>query len=91
MEKPGLPLEFAKTFLAASTCDTLVDYDFGDSEVFWKRNGRGVAIGYFGRTSSVYVNETRQFAATSFEDEEADELEDLGHNGKFERNDTVDR
>ncbi len=88
--KTVMPLDYAKTFLAASTRDVLKDHAFGDSEVFWLRDGRQIAFGYFGRSKSVSIKETKQFGSTSFEDKEAGELEFLGKNGVYERNDAGD-
>lgn len=91
MNKPNMPFEYAKTFLAASTRDALVDHAFGDSEVFWLREGREVASGYMGRSSkSVSVNETKHFAATKFQDKEAEELDALGQRGHIDHNDAGD-
>ena len=88
MDKPKMPFENAKDFLRASRRRSLVDRSFGDSEVTWLREGREVASGYFSsRTSSVGINETKQYAATEFRYELARELEYLGTSGRCAYND----
>ena len=86
--KPEMSLETAKEFLSASVRDAIVDDNFGDSEVYWLRDGREVAYGYFSSSSdSVSIEETKKFAPTTFRGDDAQQhLKSLGQSGHIEIN-----
>lgn len=71
--------------LMSSSREELRDHAFGDAEVYWSRNGKAIAVGYFGSTSGVSV--TFEGQTTSFLDKDADRLRYLGTLAKVERND----
>lgn len=74
-------LEQAKAFLQDTKRETLADHTFGDAEVYWMRDGKKVASGYFGRESSVTIG------TATFTGSEANELESCGNFGSYTRND----
>jgi cold shock CspA family protein len=88
--KPIFKLREAEALLADSSRYALSDHAFGDSEVTWMKDGKLVASGYFGRTSSVTLEETADRDATSFADEAAMRLRYCGKLARHERNDVQD-
>lgn len=56
-EAPGVSdaralLSRAFRLLATSQCEELCDYTFGDTEMFWIKDGTEVATGYFGSSEN---------------------------------------
>lgn len=79
--------EEAKALLASAHRDTLSDHAFGDAEVGWVREGREVAVGYFGRQSYVTVLGDSSHSDTSFTDDEACQLRQMCKTSEYNRND----
>jgi hypothetical protein len=83
-QKPKMPLDFAKTFLAAATSKALSNGQF--KSITWEREGRNIAAAYFlPNDGIVQISETKQFADTVFEGKEALSLAQIGQAGKVEQ------
>lgn len=79
-----MTLDEAKVLLSGCIRDELRDHAFGDAEVYWSKSGDEVAHGYFsGKNADVYFVNERD----SFKDDEARQLRNCGHSGRFSRND----
>ena len=88
VEKNAMPFETAQALLASANKDILEDRAFGDSEGGWHKDGQEIATFYFSRNGhSVFINETEEFAATTFEADQADAVEELGTLVQFNYND----
>lgn len=90
MSKSQMSLTEATQFLGECQRDMLKDDAFGDAEVFWRQGGKTVANGYFGKTNTIGIKETEQFAPTCFEGADAEKLENVGQQGKYWQNDAGD-
>lgn len=76
-------LDNAKLVLNDCTREELRDHAFGDVEVFWFKDGKEIATGYFG---GVHAGVTLT-PMTSFHDDKARELRNCGTLGQVDRND----
>lgn len=91
MSKPNMTFEQAKIFLATCERNRLVDKFYGDEEIDWCQDDIVVAGGYkSSHSSSVSIDETLEFAQTSFVGDQADILCGIGLLGKCTRNDVGD-
>lgn len=89
--KIRMPITIARRELEQAMRHTLVDRVVGDAEVWWTSGGKPVAEAYDGRSKkSVVMVEMGEFACTTFEGKEAQELMELGRSGKVEYNDSGD-
>lgn len=81
-------LDLAEAIALLSTCrrEELQDHAFGDAEVYWRRDGEDVAVGYFGLDAREV-----QVLGTMFRDADADALRSCGIRGRVERNDASGR
>lgn len=86
-DKPMMPIEVARVVLAGSQRSRLVDRAFGDEEVYWCRSNVDIAEGYFGRQASVGFAGTAEYTPTTFRDDQARSLRELGTLTKVWRND----
>jgi len=76
-------LDEAKKVLDGCVRSELRDHAFGDAEVFWEKDGKEVASGYFGGSiASVSGGEIG-----SFDGQDARVLRSCGTEGEIERND----
>lgn len=82
-----LPLEQAKELLEQCTRNELQDHAFGDSEVFWDKDGIEVADGYFGGGRDPVVGIHNPDA--TFTGKDALALRNCGERGQVERNDST--
>ena len=87
-----MTLEEAKKILSACERDELRDHAFGDREVYWSKDGKEVASGYFGGSCSAIgftnFNENGLIVSLAeFKGKEAQELASCGASVKIERND----
>lgn len=73
----------AKELLSSCERSELRDHAFGDSEIFWSKDGKEVGGGYFGgKEASVWIDDQ-----ASFDGEEARTLRECGTLTNVERND----
>ena len=89
-----MTLEEAKKLINSCTRHELRDHAFGDSEVYWEKDGKEVADGYYGRNASCgsineYVDGKPVGVEWSFSGREALELRKCGTTGGIERNDST--
>lgn len=88
-----MDLSDAQKFLGGTIRHELRDHAFGDAEVFWTKDDKEVAGGYFGGgNASVWIrdkelDQTMQEPAMHFDGEAARELRKCGTVGHIERND----
>lgn len=76
-------VDSAKIILNSCTREELRDHAFGDVEIYWFKNGKEIAFGYFGGTAHT----VSLSPVTKFEWAEARELRECGALGHVERND----
>lgn len=81
----AISLGTAKQLLAGAVREECRDHAFGDTEVYWMKDGKEIAQGYFGREASVSF----EGCAGSFNGDEARELRELGTLGAVDRNDST--
>ena len=83
MPEEGNRMTFEEALYLLMSCkrEELRDHAFGDAEVYWMKDGKEVAVGYYGTSSSVGID------GTSFTGEEAAKFRYVGRQGKIERND----
>ncbi len=89
-------MDFESAIKLLNTCkrDELRDHAFGDREVYWMKDGKEVAFGYFGSTRGVHIydggTDTNGIrTAVSFNDDEAVRLSECGASATYARNDTT--
>jgi hypothetical protein len=83
-----MEFEEAKKVLEDCTRSELRDHAFGDREVFWEKDGKVVAEGYFGSSMSDYVTIDVEGDTTySFTNDDARSLMNAGTLGTVGRND----
>lgn len=83
-----LSFDTVKLILSDCVREELRDHAFGDAEVFWSKNGKEIAEGYFGGGgASVWLPGPGQSTLATFSDMEARHLRQCGTTGHIERND----
>jgi hypothetical protein len=80
-------LEEAKTLLNGATRHELRDHAFGDMEVYWVKNGKEIACGYFGGDHAEISVFKPAADATTFDGDDARALRECGTLGMAARND----
>jgi len=87
-----MELQDAKELLDDCVRSELQDHAFGDAEVYWEKDGTGLAEGYFGRSGHhVWIADGDGIGVSAtFQGVEADELRKHGKKGLIERNDAGD-
>lgn len=88
--------EEAVYLLMSADREELRDHAFGDAEVYWRKDGKDIAIGYFGGEQTritVYEEDSGEHgflkAGFTFTDDDARKLRDTGKLNRVDRNDST--